>query len=175
MFHNSLPLLGGLTRTFEAGPRPGVEPTGRRRMVACVVEAGWSVEATAEWFQVEAKTVLASRPRRSPNQTRPAIQRRVVAPRRPVGALPTLAMSSTWCADRASDPERAGLGRLDRGDRATNVESMHHYQLDWPVAQRSGRPADTHLPAVRSRRDGFERRRSGSARPYPSVLASAST
>jgi transposase-like protein len=55
-------------------------------MVGCVIERGWTIEATAERFQVDAKTVRkwrdrflaegeaglqdrSSRPRRSPNQT----------------------------------------------------------------------------------------------------------
>jgi len=38
-------------------------PEGRRRMVACVLEDGWSVAATAERFQVDPKTVRKWRDR----------------------------------------------------------------------------------------------------------------
>ena len=65
---------------------PPLTPVGRRRMVSCVVDGGWTVEATAERFQVDAKTVRkwrdrflaegdsglldkSSRPYRSPNRT----------------------------------------------------------------------------------------------------------
>jgi transposase-like protein len=68
-------------------------------MVACVIERGWTVEATAERFQVDPKTVRkwrdrftaegdaglqdrSSRPRRSPNRTPPSCRRRVLALRR---------------------------------------------------------------------------------------------
>ena len=35
-------------------PNAPLTPTGRRRMVGCVVEQGWTVEATASRFQVDA-------------------------------------------------------------------------------------------------------------------------
>ena len=38
-------------------------PEGRRRMVACVLDRCWSVAATAERFQVDAKTVRKWRDR----------------------------------------------------------------------------------------------------------------
>ena len=38
-------------------PNAPLTPEGRRRMVACVLERCWSVAATAERFQVDAKTV----------------------------------------------------------------------------------------------------------------------
>ncbi len=67
-------------------PNAPLTPEGRRRMVRCVVVDGWPVSATAERFQVDAKTVRkwrdrwlvdgddglrdrSSRPRRSPNRT----------------------------------------------------------------------------------------------------------
>ena len=69
-------------------------PAMRRRMVDCVLERRWTVEATAERFQVDAKTVRkwrdrflaegegglqdrSSRPKRSPNRT-PFTKRRLV-------------------------------------------------------------------------------------------------
>ena len=68
-------------------------------MVACVLDRCWSVAATAEQFQVDAKTVRkwrdrflaegdaglwdrSSRPRRSPNRTPEAQRRRVLQLRR---------------------------------------------------------------------------------------------
>src|SRR4051794_30318077 len=70
-------------------PNAVLTPEGRRRMVACVLDDGWPVEAVAERFQVDAKTVRkwrgrflaegdaglldrSCRPRRSPNQTPPS-------------------------------------------------------------------------------------------------------
>ena len=38
-------------------PNAPLTVEGRRRMVRCVVERGWTVEATAARFQVDAKTV----------------------------------------------------------------------------------------------------------------------
>lgn len=119
-------------------------------MVDCVLEHGWTIEAAAERFQVDAKTVRkwrdrflaegpagledrSSRPHRSPNRTPRACRRRVVALRR----------KRRWGADRiahevgiaastAQNILRAeGLGRLDRGDRAT-AEPVRRYQRDRP-------------------------------------------
>jgi transposase InsO family protein len=107
-------------------------------MVACVLEKGWSIEATAERFQVDAKTVRkwrdrfrleglaglqdrSSRPRRSPKRTPRSCRRRVIELRR----------KRRWGADHIAHElgiapstaqailTAAGLGRLDRGDRAT--------------------------------------------------------
>ena len=67
-------------------PNAPLTPEGRRRMVECVLVAGWTIEATAQRFQVDAKTVRkwrdrfvaegheglldrSSRPQRSPNET----------------------------------------------------------------------------------------------------------
>ena len=75
-------------------PNASLTPLGRRKMVACVLDRGWTIEATAEWFQVDAKTVRmwrdrflaegddglldrSSRPRRSPNATPEACRRRI--------------------------------------------------------------------------------------------------
>lgn len=107
-------------------------------MVACVVDQGWSVTAVAERFQVDAKTVRkwrdrfvsegpggledrSSRPRRSPNRTPRRLRCEVVRLRRKrrwgaahIGHEVGLA-SSTVQGILTS----AGMGRLDRGDRAT--------------------------------------------------------
>ena len=131
-------------------PNAVLTPEGRRRMVSCVLEQGWSVETTAERFQVDAKTVRtwrdrglaegadglldrSSRPHRSPDRTPRRLRRQVIALRR----------KRRWGADRiayevglaASTVSRilrsAGLGRLDRGDRAT-AEPVRRYERDRP-------------------------------------------
>ena len=132
-------------------PNAPLTPEGRRRMVGCVLEQGWSVAVTAERFQVDAKTVRkwrdrfvaegvsglldrSSRPHRSPNRTRRQLRRRVIQLRR----------KRRWGADHigfevglaASTVQNilcgAGLGRLDRGDRATNKPLPMRYQRDTP-------------------------------------------
>ena len=67
-------------------PNAVLTPKHRRRMVGCVPQQGWTVEMTAERFQVDPKTVRkwrdrfvaegdvgiqdrSSRPCRSPNRT----------------------------------------------------------------------------------------------------------
>ena len=133
-------------------PNAVLTPEGRRRMVACVLEHGWTIEATAERFQVDAKTVRkwrdryraegqagladrSSRPRHSPNRTRRSCRRRVLALRR----------RRRWGADRIAHElgiapstaqsilRAAGLGRLDRGDRATAERpKVRRYQRERP-------------------------------------------
>jgi transposase-like protein len=80
-------------------PNAPLTPEGRRRMVACVLDGGWSIEAAAERFQVDAKTVRkwrdrfvaerpaglcdrSSRPHHSPMRTQAAVRKRVVQLRR---------------------------------------------------------------------------------------------
>src|SRR3954451_18120158 len=130
-------------------PNAPLTPEGRRRMVACVLEHGWTIETTAERFQVDAKTVRkwrdrflaegaeglldrSSRPHRSPNRTRPGLRRKVLQLRR----------RHRWGADHlahetglaASTVQRIlnaeGVGRLDRGDRAT--EPVLRYEFEEP-------------------------------------------
>ena len=132
-------------------PNAPFTPEGRRRMVDCVVVKGWTIEATAERFQVDAKTVRkwrdrfvaegeaglcdrSSRPLRSPNRTPRQLRRRVLH----------LRDKRRWGADHiahevglaASTVQKilnsAGVGRLDRGDRATNREPVRRYQRDHP-------------------------------------------
>lgn len=132
-------------------PNAPLTPEGRRRMVECVLDRGWSVEATAERFQVDAKTVRkwrarflaegddglldrSSRPHSSPNRTPRQLRRRVLR----------LRCKRRWGADRigfevglaASTVQRilnqAGMGRLDRGDRATDTRRVNRYQWDKP-------------------------------------------
>ena len=119
-------------------PNAPLTPAGRLRMVACVLDQGWSVTATAERFQVDAKTVRkwrdrflsegpggledrSSCPRRSPNRTPQRLCLRVVRLRRRrrwgaahIGFEVGLAASTVQGILNG-----AGLGRLDRGDRAT--------------------------------------------------------
>lgn len=38
-------------------PNAPPTPEGRRRMVSCVLEKGWTIEVIAERFQVDVKTV----------------------------------------------------------------------------------------------------------------------
>ena len=135
-------------------PNAPLTPEGRRRMVECVVDYGWTVEATADRFQVDAKTVRkwrdrflaegraglvdrSSRPRRSPNKTPRKVERKVLSLRR----------KRRWGADRIahhvelapSTVQRilndAGCGRLDVGDRATAAAAqgpIRRYQRERP-------------------------------------------
>ncbi|MCP4965505.1 MAG: transposase, partial [bacterium] len=126
-------------------PNAPLTPEGRRRMVACVVDQGWTIEATAERFQVDAKTVRkwrdrflaggvsglrdrSSRPKRSPNRTPRGLRRRVIRLRR----------ERRWGADHIAYEvglaastvqlilDRAGEGRLDHGDRATKAKPRRY-------------------------------------------------
>jgi len=148
-------------------PNAVLTPRGRRRMVDCVLVRNWTVEATAERFQVDAKTVRkwrdrfrahgeaglvdrSSRPKRSPNRTSRGRCREVVR----------LRTTHRWGADHIAHEtglaastvqsilNRAGLGRLDRGDRATDREPVRRYERDRPgelvhvdVKKLSGIPA----------------------------------
>jgi transposase InsO family protein len=133
-------------------PNAVLTPAGRRRLVACVLEKGWTVEAAAERFQVDAKTVRkwrdrflgegeaglgdrSSRPRRSPAATPQTTLERVVELRR----------QRRWGAQRIAHEvglaastvqgilRRAGLARLDRGDRATATPAaVRRYERERP-------------------------------------------
>ncbi len=131
-------------------PNASLTPVGRRKMVDCVVVHGWTIQATADRFQVDAKTVTkwrdrflaegevglfdrSSRPHTSPNQTPEKCRRRIIELRK----------QRRWGADHigfevgraASTVQKIlvaeGLGRLDSGDRATN-EPVIRYQRDRP-------------------------------------------
>jgi transposase InsO family protein len=130
-------------------PNAALTPKHRRKMVDCLLEGGWTIEMTAERFQVDAKTVRkwrdrflaegevglqdrSSRPHRSPNRTRARVRKRVLhlRRRRRWGAEHIahdlgLAASTVGAILRA-----AGLGRLDRGDRAT--APARRYQRERP-------------------------------------------
>ena len=118
-------------------------------MVDCVENQGWSVEATADRFQVDAKTVRkwrdrfraegepglwdrSSRPHTSPNRTPRARRRECVRLRRKrrwgadhIGHAVGLAPSTVRSILNAE-----GLGRLDHGDRAS--DKPVRYQRDRP-------------------------------------------
>jgi len=130
-------------------PNAPLTPQGRRRMVSCVLDQRWSIEQTAERFQVDAKTVRkwrdrfiaegedglldrSSRPHRSPNQTPPKLRDKVLS----------LRLRRRWGADHIAHEtglasstvqsilNTAGVGRLDRGDRAS--EPVVRYQFEQP-------------------------------------------
>ena len=131
-------------------PNASLTPKGRRKMVSCVLDRGWTIEATAERFQVDAKTVRkwrdrfiaegaaglfdrSSRPKHSPNATPPDCRQRIVELRK----------KRRWgAAHIGHEVGRAGstvqkiliaegLGRLDSGDRAT-AEPVRRYQRERP-------------------------------------------
>lgn len=132
-------------------PNARLTPRHRRNMVDCVLVHGWTIEATAERFQVDAKTVRkwrdrflaegeaglqdrSSRPHRSSNRTPRSRCREVIRLRKKhrwgadhIGHETGLAASTVQAILR-----RAGLARLDRGDRATNTERPRRYQRDRP-------------------------------------------
>ena len=154
-------------------PNAVLTPTGRRRMVACVVEDGWSVEAAAERFQIDAKTVRKWRDRFLAEGVDGLLDRTIAhtGPRtRPgrrcsdalsssvgdiAGALGTSVTSSGWPHRRAGDPASPGPRPVDRGDRATNLR---------PAAPLPTRPAW---------RAGLRRRQEDSG--IPTEAAGAST
>ncbi len=140
-----------MSQAISQHPNAPLTPEGRRRMVSCVLDRGWTVESTAERFQVDAKTVRkwrdryvaegetglldrSSRPHHSPNRTPRQLRRRVIR----------LREKRRWGADHigfevglaASTVQnilnQAGIGRLDRGDRATASRPVHRYQWDEP-------------------------------------------
>jgi transposase InsO family protein len=118
-------------------------------MVDCVLVDRWTVEATAERFQIDPKTVRkwrdrflaegpagladrSSRPHRSPNRTPKRLRQRVLMLRRRrrwgadhIAHEVGLAASTVQAILRAE-----GVGRLDRGDRATH--KPFRYQWDHP-------------------------------------------
>ena len=120
-------------------------------MVACVLERNWTVEATAERFQVDAKTVRkwrdrfvaegdaglwdrSSRPHTSPNRTPRPLRRQVLHLRRKrrKGAAwigHHVGLSASTVQSILND---AGEGRLDRGDRATASEPVRRYRRERP-------------------------------------------
>jgi transposase InsO family protein len=132
-------------------PNAVLTPTGRRRMVACVVEHGWTIEAAAERFQVDAKTVRkwrdrfltegsdglldrSSRPHQSPNRTPSSVERRVLVLRRRHrwGAAHIAHELGLAASTVQAILHRHNSGRLDRGDRATATDPPRRYQRRRP-------------------------------------------
>lgn len=131
-------------------PNARLTPLMRARMVRLVLDDRWSVEAAAERFQVDAKTVRkwrdrflaegeaglgdrSSRPRSCPWATPASTRQRVLELRRQrrwgaghIAHELGLAASTTQKILVA-----AGQGRLDRGDRAT-AEPARRYQRERP-------------------------------------------
>ena len=131
-------------------PNAVLTPEGRRRMVSLVIDDGWTIEATAEQFQVDAKTVRkwrdryraegpdglldrSSRPRSCPWATPQHLRDRALELRRQrrwgaahIGHEVGLAASTVQKVLSAG-----GLARLDRGDRAT-PEPVRRYQREQP-------------------------------------------
>jgi transposase InsO family protein len=131
-------------------PNASLTPLGRRKMVRLVIDDGWTIEAAADKFQVDAKTVTkwrnrfldegdeglfdrSSRPKSSPNETPLECRRRIIELRK----------QRRWGASHighevgraGSTVQRIlvaeGLGRLDSGDRAT-AEPIRRYQRERP-------------------------------------------
>jgi len=132
-------------------PNAPLTPVGRRRMVDCVVEQGWTITATAERFQVDAKTVRKwrdrfisegpsglrdrlSRPYRSPNRTPRPVCDQVLSLRRKRrwGAAHIAHEVGLASSTVQQILNRAGLGRLDRGDRATSTPPVQRYERERP-------------------------------------------
>src|SRR5947209_5891453 len=63
VFHNSQPARRALPKARSQHPYAVLTVVGRRKMVDCVLERRWTIEATAERFQVDAKTVRKWRDR----------------------------------------------------------------------------------------------------------------
>ncbi|MFZ1488629.1 MAG: IS481 family transposase [Ilumatobacteraceae bacterium] len=139
-----------MTHARSQHPNAPLTPQGRRRMVACLIERHWTVEQTAERFQVDAKTVRkwrdrflvegddglfdrSSRPHRSPHRTRPALRNKVLRLRRQHRwGADHIAHETGLAASTVQNILRAeGLGRLDRGDRAT-AQPVRRYQRQRP-------------------------------------------
>lgn len=127
-----------MSQAKQQHPNAPLTPVGRLRMVRCVLDQRWTIEATAERFQVDAKTVRkwrdrylsegrsglydrSCRPHRSPGRTPDATRRAVLECRARtrfgaahIGHDLNLAPSTVQAILNA-----AGVGRLDRGDRST--------------------------------------------------------
>ena len=123
-------------------------PRGRRKMVRLVIDHGWTIEAAAGKFQVDAKTVTKWRDRFLTEGGNGLFDRADRSSRR-TRRLSTVGVGSSSCASSAAahighEVGRAGsrvqesliaegLGRLDSGGRAT-AEPTRRYQHDRPGA-----------------------------------------
>jgi transposase InsO family protein len=128
---------------------------GRLRLARCVVEDGWPVRRAAERFQVSPTTAgrwaaryreqgaagmadRSSRPHRSPNQTRPVVERRILHLRRsrrlgPAAIAGRLGMHASTVHRVLT---RCGLPRLAAVDLATGepirTEPARRYEYQRP-------------------------------------------
>ena len=140
-----------MTHARTQHPNAVLTPNGRRRMVGCVIDRGWTIEATAQRFQIDAKTVRkwrdrfvaegvaglrdrSSRPRFSPNKTSPRGRREVIRLRKKRRwGSDHIAHETGLAASTVQNILRSeGMARLDSGDRATNREPVRRYQRDRP-------------------------------------------
>lgn len=138
-----------MTHARTQHPNAPLTPEGRRRMVACVLDQRWTIEMTAERFQVDAKTVRkwrdrflaegdsglldrSSRPHCSPNRTKARLRKRVLQlRRRHRWGADHIAYETGLAASTVQGILNAeGVGRLDRGDRAS--EPVRRYQRERP-------------------------------------------
>ena len=139
-----------MTHARSQHPNAPLTPEGRRRMVACVLDQGWTIEQTTERFQVDAKTVRkwrdrflaegidglqdrSSRPHRSPNRHVACVSTScvVLTSEASLGRRPHCVRGRARGLDRAASCERPGA-RLDRGDRATDPTPVRRYQRERP-------------------------------------------
>jgi transposase InsO family protein len=128
-------------------PNAVLTPEGRRRMVSLVLDDGWSVEATAERFQVDAKTVRkwrdrfvaegseglrdrSCRPRSCPWSTPQALRDQILdlRARRRWGAAHIAHEIGRSASSVQKVLNAAGVGRLDHGDRATEPPRRYERQ-----------------------------------------------
>lgn len=119
-------------------PNAMLTPAGRLRMVRCVLEDDWTIEATAERFQLDAKTVRkwrdrfvaegrpgledrSSRPRSCPWRTKEHKRAQVLElqARHRWGAAHIAHETGLAPSTVQSILTAAGVGRLDHGDRAS--------------------------------------------------------
>ncbi|MDE0269562.1 MAG: leucine zipper domain-containing protein, partial [Acidimicrobiaceae bacterium] len=136
--------------TIRQHPNAALTPIARRKMADLMLAGGWSVKATAERFQVSVKTARrwrdryacegssglldrSSRPRTSPGSTPAVKQAEVIELRQHrrrgaawIGHEVGLAASTVQ-----KILNKAGLGCLRRGDRATRTPSRR-YVRDHP-------------------------------------------
>jgi transposase InsO family protein len=130
-------------------PNAVLTPAGRARMVRCVLDLHWTIEATAERFQVDAKTVRKwrdrfraqgpaglqdrpSKPRSCPWATSPAKRAQVLdlRTRRRFGAAHIAHQVGLAPSTVQAILAAEGVGRLDRGDRAS--APVRRYQRERP-------------------------------------------
>jgi transposase InsO family protein len=130
-----------MTQATRQHPNAALTVRKRRDMVDCVLVNGWSVAATARRFQIDLKTVRkwvcrfqeegesglhdrSSRPHSSPWSTPPEKRAEILELRaqRRHGAAHLAHLVGLAPSTVQSILNEAGVGRLDRGDRATHPD-----------------------------------------------------